>query len=347
MDKKKTSSKPAALWDRFRASSYVELLGILCLIVTYCIIIQSQNPSFLSAANIKNVSKQIVVYGILSCALAFPMIGGTFDLSNGAMAGLGGVICARMITDGFFGLKLPLLGASLVTVAICCCFGAVNGLIVSRTKIPSFIVTIGADIYLRGILYIFSNNTSVTGLPKAFTDISNVEVAGIPLSTLIMIGIFLVSFVVLTKTSFGRQIYAMGGNYQAAYLSGINVRAVRFTVYVICAGLSAVAGILMTSRVGAATPSAGDGYSTIAIAACAMGGVSLDGGSGTIIGVLLGAVMMGMITNGMNLLHIGSNYQMITRGGLMIIAVFYSMWISHLAVKKKKKGEKEKEEGKE
>lgn len=104
MKKDRKSNFPANLWDTFRSSSYVELLGIICLIVTYCLIVQSQNSTFLSVANIKNVSKQIVVYGILSCALAFPMIGGTFDLSNGAMAGLGGVICARLITDGFFGL---------------------------------------------------------------------------------------------------------------------------------------------------------------------------------------------------------------------------------------------------
>ena len=337
MKNERKSTFPAYLWNKFRASSYVELLGIICLIVTYCIIVQSQNSTFLSVANIKNVSKQIVVYGILSCALAFPMIGGTFDLSNGAMAGLGGVICARLITDGFFGLQLSLLPAVLFTMMVCCAFGAVNGFIVSKTKIPSFIVTLGADIYLRGILYIFANNTSVTGLPKAFTDISNTEVGGIPLSTLVMIFIFAISFIVLTKTSFGRKVYATGGNYQAAYLSGINVKMVRMIVYIICAGLSAIAGILMTSRVGAATPSAGDGYSTIAIAACAMGGVSLDGGSGTIIGVLLGAVMMGMITNGMTLLHIGSNWQMITRGILMIVAVFYSMWISQLAIRSKKK----------
>lgn len=321
-------SMVSSFWGKFRTSSYVELLGIVCLLITYSAIVQMMNPIFLSKANVINVMKQIVVYAILSCALAFPMIGGTFDLSNGAMAGLGGVICARFITSGFFGIQLPLSLAVLSTVFICCLFGCINGLLVSRTKIPSFIVTIGADVALRGILYIFSGNTSVTGLPRTFTSISNKMVLGLPLPTIIMLITFTISGIVLSKTSFGRKIYAVGGNYQAAYQSGINVRAIRFVVYVICAGLSAIAGILMTSRVGAATPSAGDGYATIAIAACAMGGVSLEGGTGNMLGVFMGAVMMGLITNGMNLLHIGSNWQMIARGVLMVVAVFYSMFIS-------------------
>lgn len=148
-----------------------------------------------------------------------------------------------------------------------------------------------------------------------------------------MIGLFVIASVVLMRTSYGRKIYAIGGNYQASFMSGINVKRIRCSTYIICAGLSAVAGILMTSRVGAATPSAGDGYSTIAIAACAMGGVSLDGGSGTLVGVFLGSLMMSLITNGMNLMHIGSNWQLIVRGALMIVAVYYSMWISRIATK--------------
>lgn len=325
------------LWVRFKRSSYVELLGIICLIITYCVIVQTQNQTFLSAANISNVLKQIVVYGILSCALAFPMINGTFDLSVGAIAGIGGVICARCVKeDGFFGLYFPIGWAIVFTISVCCIFGLINGLLVARMKIPSFIVTIGSSIAIRGILYIFSNNTSVNGLPKSLTEISSRVLLGIPFPTAIMILIFICSWIVMTRTAYGRKIYAIGGSYQAAYMSGINIKAIRTSTYVISAALSAVAGILMTSRVGAATPSAGDGYETIAIAACAMGGVSLSGGSGTMVGVFLGAVMMGMITNGMNLMHLGSNWQMIVRGTLMIVAVFYSMWISDFVTRGKK-----------
>ena len=335
MEQKGTAGKDS-LWRKFKRSSYVELLGIICLIITYGIIVQSQNPAFLSSANITNVLKQIVVYGILSCALSFPMINGTFDLSVGAIAGIGGVICARFVTDGFYGIQLPIGWAIFFTILICSVFGVINGALVAMTKIPSFIVTIGSSIAIRGGLYIFSNNTSVNGLPKSLTGISNAEIIGLPLPTVIMFLIFICAWIVMTRTSYGRKIYAIGGSYQAAYISGINIKAIRLSTYIISAALSAVAGILMTARVGAATPSAGDGYETIAIAACAMGGLSLDGGSGTTIGVFLGAAMMGMITNGMNLMHLGSNWQMIVRGSIMVGAVFYSMWISDFVVGKSK-----------
>jgi ribose/xylose/arabinose/galactoside ABC-type transport system permease subunit len=163
------------IWKKFRASSYVELLGIVCLIVTFCIIVQAQNNVFLSTLNIRNVLKQMVVYALLSCALAFPMINGTFDLSNGAMAGIGGVICGRFITAGLFGVHLPLGWAIVGAIVICSLFGYVNGIIVAYTSIPSFIVTIGADTALRGLIYIFSDNTSVNGflliLPVSVTSL--------------------------------------------------------------------------------------------------------------------------------------------------------------------------------
>lgn len=337
MDSKIKQQNKDTLWSKFKRSNYVELLGIICLIITYSAIVQSQNSAFLSRANITNVLKQIVVYGILSCALAFPMINGTFDLSVGAIAGIGGVICAKCVTDGFYGLMLPIGWAIVFTILLCSAFGLVNGVLVAFTKIPSFIVTIGSSIAIRGVLYIFAGNTSVNGLPASLTGISQKTVANIPLPVFVMIVIFIIAWIVMTRTSYGRKIYAIGGSYQAAYMSGINIKAIRMSTYVISAALSAVAGILMTSRVGAATPSAGDGYETIAIAACAMGGLSLDGGSGTIIGVFLGAAMMGMITNGMNLMHLGSNWQMIVRGTLMIAAVFYSMWISDMLSKGTKK----------
>ena len=142
--------------------------------------------------------------------------------------------------------------------------------------------------------------------------------------------------IILGKTSYGRKIYAIGGNYQAAYLSGINVAAVRFSTYVISGALAAIAGILSTARVGSATPNAGTGYETIAISACAIGGVSLTGGKGLTVGVFMGALLMGMITNGMNLMYIGSNWQYVVRGVLMILAVFYSQWFNQISSREAK-----------
>ena len=188
------------------------------------------------------------------------MINGTFDLSIGAIAGIGGVICARFVTDGFYGIQLPIGGAILCTVLICCIFGVINGALVAMTEIPSFIVTIGSSIAIRGVLYIFSNNTSVNGLPKSLTGISNAEILGIPLPILIMFVLFICAWIVMTRTSYGRKIYAIGGSYQAAYMSGINIKLIRMSTYIISAALSAVAGIFLNSPGRGATPKAGGGY---------------------------------------------------------------------------------------
>lgn len=323
------------LKTKIMGSKYFELCGLILLIIIYSIFVQFRSGgTFLTFGNINNVLKEIVVYGILSCALAFPLINGTFDLSIESTCALGGTCCGLLVKDGLYGLKTDnILIAVIIATLICCLVGVVNGLLVSCTSIDPFIVTLGTQVAVRGIVYIVDNNTAVTGLPQSFKNLSNQEFLGISASIWIMIIIFLAMAFILGKTSYGRKIYAIGGNYQAAYISGINVKLVRFSTYVISAALSSVAGILSTARVSTATPSAGSGYATIAISACAIGGVSLSGGKGLTVGVFLGALMMGMITNGMNLMFIGSNWQYVIRGALMIVAVFYAQWFNNFSVR--------------
>lgn len=323
------------LRNRIVGSKYFELSGLVLLIIIYSIFVQFRSGgTFLTVGNLSNILKEIVVYGILSCALAFPLINGTFDLSIESTCALGGTCCGLLIKDGLYGLKTDnILVAVIIAVLICSLVGIVNGLLVSFTTIDPFIVTLGTQVAVRGAVYIVGNNTAVTGLPQSFKNLSNQEFLGLSASIWIMILIFVLMAFVLGKTSYGRKIYAIGGNYQAAYISGINVKLIRFSTYVISAGLSAIAGILSTARVSTATPSAASGYATIAISACAIGGVSLSGGKGLTIGVFLGALMMGMITNGMNLMFIGSNWQYVVRGALMVIAVFYAQWFNKFSVR--------------
>lgn len=335
----KKSKDELNFWNKLMQSKYFELVGLVCLIIVYSIIVQSNSGKFLSLGNMGNILKEIVVYGILSCALAFPVLNGTFDLSIESTCALGGTLCGLLVTDGLYGIKTGLGTAIIISVLLCCIVGVVNGIIVSRTKIDPFIVTLGTQTAVRGVVYIVSDNTAVTQLPSVFKNLSIGTVFGISVSVWVLILVFVGMALVLGKTSYGRKIYATGGNYQAAYNSGVNVKRVRFSTYVIAAGLSALAGILSTARVGSATPNAASGYATIAISACAIGGVSLSGGKGLTIGVFLGALMMGMITNGMNLMFIGSNWQLVVRGALMIIAVFYAQWfnkISNKAIARKK-----------
>ena len=335
----KTVKDDRSFLDKLMGSKYFELVGLLCLIIVYSLIVQSRSGKFLSLNNMGNILKEIVVYGILSCALAFPLLNGTFDLSIESTCALGGTLCGLLVTDGLYGLKTGMVMAIVISVLLCCIIGVVNGIIVSRTKIDPFIVTLGTQTVVRGVVYIVSDNTAVTQLPPAFKSLSTGTIFGVSVSVWTLIFVFAVMALVLGKTSYGRKIYAIGGNYQAAYNSGINVKRIRFSTYIIAAGLSALAGILSTARVGSATPGAASGYATIAISACAIGGVSLSGGKGLAIGVFLGALMMGMITNGMNLMFIGSNWQLVARGALMVIVVFYSQWfnkISNRAIARKK-----------
>lgn len=327
--------RKSTMRTRIVGSKYFELSGLVLLIIIYSIFVQFRSGgTFLTLNNLSNILKEMVVYGILSCALAFPLINGTFDLSIESTCALGGTCCGLLIKDGLYGLKTDnILIAIVIAVLICCLVGVVNGLLVSFTTIDPFIVTLGTQVAVRGAVYIVGNNTAVTGLPQSFKNLSNQEFLGLSASIWIMILIFVLMAFILGKTSYGRKIYAIGGNYQAAYISGINVKLIRFSTYVIAAALSAVAGILSTARVSTATPSAASGYATIAISACAIGGVSLSGGKGLTIGVFLGALMMGMITNGMNLMFIGSNWQYVVRGALMIIAVFYAQWFNKFSMR--------------
>ena len=330
---KTNGEKRLNLWRKIKGSKYFELSGLVCLIIVFSAIVQSYSGNFLTVSNANNILKEIVVYGILACALAFPLINGTFDLSIESISALGGTCCALLVTDGLYGLKTNLFWAVVISVLICCIFGAVNGLIVSRTKIDPFIVTLGTQTAIRGIVYIVCRNTAVTSLPREFKNLSSGKVLGISVSIYILIAIFLLVALILGKTTYGKKIYAIGGSYQAAYISGINVKRIRFSTYLISAGLACMAGVLSTARVGSATPNAGSGYAAIAISACAIGGVSLTGGKGLVLGVFLGALMMGMITNGMNLMFIGSNWQYVVRGTLMVVAVFYAQWFNRISNK--------------
>ncbi len=334
----KNDKSKELLWDKIRTSRYFELSGLICLIILYSVFVQFRSGgTFLTGSNINNILKEIIVYGILSCALAFPVINGTFDLSIESICALGGTICALLVTDGFLGIKTNLFTAIIIATLICCVIGVINGLIVSCTKIDPFIVTLGSQTAVRGLVYIACDNSAVTSLPDSFKALSNGKFLNISISIWILILIFIMLAIVLGKTSYGRKIYALGGNYQAAFISGINVKKIRFTTYVISGALSAIAGILSTARVGSATPNAATGYTTIAISACAIGGVSLSGGKGLAVGVFLGALMMGMITNGMNLMFIGSNWQLVVRGCLMVAAVFYAQWFNKISNKTGKK----------
>lgn len=256
--------------------------------------------------------------------MTFVIIAAGIDLSVGSVVGFSGVLAAILMNKG-----VSILVAVIISIALGTLIGLINGIIIYDGKVPPFIATLGAMTVVRGVIMLISNARMIGGLPKAFTNFAQKDFLRIPSLFIVWLIIILLATFIMKKTHFGRNVYAIGSNEEAARLSGINIRKNMYSIYAICAFMSAVAGILMTSRLGNGIPTGGMGYELDAIAAAVIGGASLSGAEGTIFGTVLGAIIMATLRNGGNLLGINSFILEIAIGALIVIAV--------LIDKKKKK----------
>lgn len=288
-------------------------LGVLLTLVGICLIIGVFNPVFFTGMNAMNVLRQIAVMAIIAVGEGFVIITSGIDLSVGSMLSLGGVLCAALCANGF-NPWLALVAAVLIGAGL----GLFSGAIIVVFRINPFIATLAMLNIVKGIAYLITQ-----GLPITFDTSLNflgVTVAGIPISGIIMLFIVLLGHMILTKTEFGRMIFAVGGNERAAKLSGIKVEKVKLAVYAIVAALASFAGILSAANLSSADVAMGSGYELDVIAAVVIGGCSLAGGQGSIAGVLIGSAILGVIRNGFVLLRIPSYWQTITIGAVIIIA---------------------------
>lgn len=326
------NNKKNTLLKKILKSKYANLTGIIILLITFTILVTAVNDAFISKGNLTNMSRQMVVYGIIACALAFPQIAGSTDMGIEAVGALCGALTCMMISPtngGVFQGEMNTWLAILIGVTIGCVLGLVNGLLIAYTTIPAFIVTLATQTIFRGCTYLFTNSVPISGLPDNFVWLSTCKVFNvIPLQVLIMAILFAITAFVLNRTSFGRMLYAIGGNEQAAFQSGINTKKIRVISYIICGGTAAFAGILLSARTNSASPNAMSGYSTIAISADAIGGIPLEGGSGTVAGMVFGSLMMTMLTNGMNIMGLNTNFQYLFRGSVLILSVLYTQFIN-------------------
>lgn len=288
----------------------------LCILVILCAFAAITSPNFLTTKNILNVVRQVCVSGIIGVAFTLVLASATIDLSVGYMLGMIGVISAVLSRDGMpFGLVV--LVALLVGVAA----GAVNGAIVTYMKLPGFVVTLATGQIFKGIDYIVCNTSTVTGLSEAFRVIGQGYLFGIPVPIYIMIAAAIIVSIILNKLPVGRQIIAMGGNSEAARVSGINVNRTRMFVYMLlgaCAGLGA---LVQTGRTFCAQPDAGFGMEMDVIAAVVIGGTPLTGGIGKVGGTVFGCLIVGVINNILNLLGVNSNWQLVAKGLLILFAI--------------------------
>jgi len=276
------------------------------------------SPDFLTVANLLNVMRQVSINALIAFGMTLVILLGGIDLSVGSILALSSVFTATLISRG----TDPVV-ATLVGIASGAVMGAANGLVIAKGKVAPFIATLGTMTILRGLALVVSNGSPVTGINSDFfTMLGGGYVADlIPIPVIWMALMFAVIWFVLKKTVFGRHVYAVGGNEEASRLSGVSVDRVKIWVYTLSGAMSAMAGIILTSRLNSAQPTAGAGYELDAIAAVVLGGTSLTGGRGWIFGTLVGALLIGVLNNGLNLLGVSSFYQQVIKGVVILLAV--------------------------
>ncbi|MEX6203152.1 ABC transporter permease [Providencia hangzhouensis] len=286
--------------------AFLPLVGLILLFVCMSIF----NEHFLTVNNLSTIARQVSINAIIAIGMTFAILTGGIDLSVGAVMALSGTLMAGLMKyygmDPYAAIALGLLSG----VA----FGFINGILAAYGKMPPIIVTLGAMIIAKGLALIYTGGYPVSGLPQEFAFWGREELMGIQVPILLMLGLYLIFYVVLNHVSFGRYIYAIGGNEEAARLSGIRVERYKMLVYVISGFTAAFAGLIFTSRVMSGQPNAGVGFELDAIAAVVLGGASIAGGRGIIIGTLIGAMILGVLNNGLNLLGISPYVQYIVKG---------------------------------
>jgi len=295
---------------------YKSLIGLIVLIG----IVGVLSPSFFTVANLLNVLRQTSINGVIAAGMTFVILTGGIDLSVGSILGFSGAVAASCLASG-----QSMLVTIILTLVIGSGVGLINGIIISKGKLQPFIVTLATMTILRGATLVFTDGKPISlgsGTSAiAFSKIGGGTIFGIPTPVVIMIFAFAICYYILTQTKMGRYTYALGGNEEATRLSGLNADRIKMFVYTISGLLASVAAIIITSRLFSAQPNAGDGYELDAIAAVVLGGTKLAGGKGKITGTIIGALIIGVLSNALNLLNVSSYFQMIAKGVVILIAV--------------------------
>nr|WP_122640180.1 ribose ABC transporter permease [Romboutsia sp. Marseille-P6047] len=295
---------------------YKSLLGLVLLIA----IVSVLNPSFLSPKNIMNILRQTSVNAVIAAGMTFVILTGGIDLSVGSILGISGAVCASLLVSGQNAI-ISVISALLVGSIV----GFLNGFIISKGKLQPFIATLATMTVLKGLTLVYTNGNPITlgsnELAMSFGKIGGGTILGIPTPAMIMIVVFMVCYYILHNTKMGRYTYALGSNEEATKLSGLNTDKIKIWVYTISGILASVAGVIITSRLYSAQPTAGSGYELDAIAAVVLGGTSLNGGKGKITGTIIGALIIGVLSNALNILDVSSYYQTMVKGAVILLAV--------------------------
>ena len=304
--------------ERSKAKQILSNFTLVFVVLGLGIILSIATPTFLKPTNLMNILRQVSINGILAIGMSLVCLTGGIDLSVGSIVAFSGILTAGMLN--FTSLPIPII--VIIAVLVGAAMGLVNGYFVAYWNAPAFVVTLAMMTIGRGLTYIYCDGKPISKLPDEFLQIGKGSVlGGLPVPTIILIIVFIIFATMLAKFKLGRYIYAVGGNAQAAMVSGINVKLVTMLVYVFSGLCCGIAAVVLTARVSAGLPKAGDGYELDAIAATVIGGTSLSGGTGKLWGTLLGALLLGMVNTGLDLLNVTSYYQQVVRGLIILGAI--------------------------
>ena len=295
-----------------KARRYGTVLGLIFLSA----VLWALTPHFLTVSNLLNIAQQTSINAIVAAGMTFVIISGGIDLSVGSIVALSGVALGSLLQAG-----QPAIVAVIAVVAVGIASGLVNGLLVSFGRLPPFIATLGMMSVARGSALVLTEGRPISGFSEGFRWVATGSLGPIPAPVIVTLLVYAIAHVVITRTTFGRYVYAIGGNEEATRLSGVAVRFHKTAIYAVSGLMSAVAAVVLTARLNSAQPIAGMMYELDAIAATVIGGTSLMGGEGSLFGTLVGALIMGVLRNGLNLLGVSSFLQQIVIGGVIVGAV--------------------------
>lgn len=296
----------------------IKKLGPLVGLLLLCIVLTFLSDSFFTLDNWLNILRQVSINALIAFGMTFVILTGGIDLSVGSVLALSSAFAAGLMANGMNGVFAMMIGISAGLA-----MGALNGVIITKGRVAPFIATLATMTIFRGATLVYTEGRPITGFSDelAFQMIGRGYFLGIPVPVVLMLVAYVLLYVVLKKTTFGRHTYAIGGNEEATRLSGIRVDRLKIWIYSLTGGLAALAGLILTSRLNSAQPTAGTAYELDAIAAVVLGGTSLSGGRGWILGTLIGALIIGVLNNGLNLLNVSSFYQQVIKGVVILLAV--------------------------
>lgn len=305
--------------------------GVLAALIIVFIISSFFSPKFCTVSNMMTILRTNACTALCAFGMTYVILTGNIDISVGSYMTLCGCLTAMLIGVAGFNV-FTAIAVSLVVGII---FGYVNGMLITVVKVPAFIATMATMNIMRGICYVMTNGKPVVFSKGLFTQLGGGYLGIVPLPAVYMIVIFIILWIVLNKTRFGRHIYAVGGNIMAAEYSGISTKFVVSISYIISGILAGCAGILLISRLGSGQPTIGEGAELDAIASCVVGGVSMSGGSGTLFGTLIGCLLIGIISNILNLVGVNSYVQLIVKGVIIVLSIYIDIAKNRFVTKKR------------